>query len=135
MAYIDTPATQRAIRRYINRSMNAALLQIHKDLEEAAYVSGAVKWRVMWRIFYPLMLPSLIGVAVWTMLHAVRQASVPLILYEGERNQVLSVLIWNMWDDGQIQAVGAMGAMMILGLLLITLALRIAGFGRRQYIQ
>ncbi|MEE8548650.1 MAG: iron ABC transporter permease [Alphaproteobacteria bacterium] len=120
---------------YGTRSMNAALLQIHKDLEEAAYVSGAVKWRVMWRIFYPLMLPSLIGVAVWTMLHAVRQASVPLILYEGERNQVLSVLIWNMWDDGQIQAVGAMGAMMILGLLLITLALRIAGFGRGKYIQ
>jgi iron(III) transport system permease protein len=32
---------------YGTRAMNAAILQIHKDLEEAAYVSGAVQWRTM----------------------------------------------------------------------------------------
>jgi hypothetical protein len=35
---------------YGTRVMNAAILQIHKDLEEAAYVSGAVQWRTMWRM-------------------------------------------------------------------------------------
>src|SRR5262244_905879 len=41
---------------YGTRSMNAALLQIHKELEEAAYVSGAPPWRTMWRVFVPLMM-------------------------------------------------------------------------------
>src|SRR5215475_761332 len=34
---------------YGTRSMNAALPQIHKELEEAARISGADQWRVMWR--------------------------------------------------------------------------------------
>ena len=63
----------------------------------------------MWRVFYPLMLPSFVGIWIWVMLHAVRSASLPLFLYEGPDNQVLAVLIWNMWDQGEIQAVGAIG--------------------------
>lgn len=115
---------------YGTRSMNAALLQIHKDLEEAAQVSGAPLWRTWWRIFYPLLLPTFIGVWVWVMLHVVRLASLPLVLYQGPDNQVLAVLIWNEWDAGHIQAVGAIGTMMIVVLLLMTLVLRFFGFGR-----
>jgi iron(III) transport system permease protein len=120
---------------YGTRSMNAAILQIHKDLEEAAQVSGARQWRTMWRIFYPLMLPTFVGVWIWTMLHAVRIAGKPLILYEGAENQVLAILIWNMWDEGNIEGVGAIGALMIAGLLIITLGLRLMGFGRGAAIQ
>jgi iron(III) transport system permease protein len=120
---------------YGTRVMNAAILQIHKDLEEAAYVSGAPHWRTMWRIFYPLLLPSFIGVWIWTMLHVVRSASLPLILYDGQKNQVISVLIWNMWDDGSIQLVGAIGVMMILVLLALTMAIRVIGFGRAPKMQ
>ncbi|MCZ6609657.1 MAG: iron ABC transporter permease, partial [Alphaproteobacteria bacterium] len=120
---------------YGTRSMNAAILQIHKDLEEAAQVSGAPQWRTMWRIFYPLMLPTFVGVWIWAMLHAVRIAGKPLVLYEGAENQVLAILIWNMWDEGNIEGVGAIGALMIAGLLIITLGLRLMGFGRGTAIQ
>lgn len=120
---------------YGTRSMNAAILQIHKDLEEAAHTSGAPHWRTMWRIFYPLMLPTFVGVWIWCMLHAVRAAGKPLILYEGSENQVLAILIWNMWDEGNIEAVGAIGTLMIVGLLLITLGLRAMGFGRGAKVQ
>ena len=120
---------------YGTRSMNAAILQIHKDLEEAAQVSGAPHWRTMWRIFYPLMLPTFVGVWIWAMLHAVRIAGKPLVLYEGAENQVLAILIWNMWDEGNIEGVGAIGALMIAGLLVITLGLRLMGFGRGTAIQ
>ena len=120
---------------YGTRSMNAAILQIHKDLEEAAQVSGAPHWRTMWRIFYPLMLPTFVGVWIWAMLHAVRQAGKPLILYEGAENQVLAILIWNMWDEGNIEGVGAIGTLLIVGLLVITLGLRLMGFGRGAAIQ
>ena len=115
---------------YGTRSMNAALLQIHKDLEEAAQMSGAGSWRVTWRVFFPLLLPSMIGLWIWAMLQAVRQAGTPLILYEGTENQVLAVFIWEMWDHGNSGVVGAIGAIMIIALLIVTLGLRALGFGR-----
>ncbi len=115
---------------YGTRSMNAAILQIHKDLEEAAHVSGAPVWRTWWRIFYPLMLPTLVGVWIWVMLHVVRIAGMPLVLYQGPENQVLAVLIWNEWDAGHIEVVGAIGTLMIAGLMVLTLMLRLFGFGR-----
>lgn len=119
---------------YGTRAMNAAILQIHKDLEEAAMISGAPQWRVLWRVFLPLLLPSLVGVWIWAMLHAVRIAGTPLILYEGPDNQVLAVMIWNMWDEGYIPAVGAIGTLLMVFLLILTLGLRAIGFGRRAHI-
>ena len=119
---------------YGTRSMNAALLQIHKELEEAAYVSGAPPWRTMWRIFASLMLPTFVGVWIWVVLHAVRIAGMPLMLYEGPQNQVLAILIWNMWDEGYIPAVAAIGTLLMIALLLLTLAVRFLGF-RRQTMQ
>ena len=120
---------------YGTRSMNAAILQIHKELEEAAQVSGAPHWRTMWRIFYPLLLPTIIGLWIWCMLHAVRHTSVPLILYDGAENRVLAVLIWRMWDEGQVGSVGVIGVLLIVALMIITLGLRIMGFGRGAKVQ
>jgi iron(III) transport system permease protein len=119
---------------YGTRSMNASLLQVHKELEEAAYVSGARPWRTLWRVFLPLMMPTFVGVWIWVVLHAVRIAGLPLILYEGPQNQVLSILIWNMWDEGYVPAVAAIGTLMMLSLLLLTLAVRYIGF-RRNFMQ
>jgi len=119
---------------YGTRSMNASLLQIHKELEEAAYVSGARPWRTLLRVFLPLMLPTFIGVWIWVILHAVRIAGMPLMLYEGQQNQVLSILIWNMWDEGYVPAVAAIGTLLMLTLLLLTLGVRYIGF-RRQLVQ
>jgi iron(III) transport system permease protein len=120
---------------YGTRSMNAAILQIHKELEEAAQVSGAPHWRTMWRIFYPLLLPTIVGLWIWCMLHAVRHASVPLILYDGPENRVLAVMIWRMWDEGEVGGVGAIGVLLIIALMVITLGLRMMGFGRGAKVQ
>ncbi|HTI85658.1 MAG TPA: ABC transporter permease subunit [Alphaproteobacteria bacterium] len=115
---------------YGTRTMNAAVLQIHRDLEEAALINGARPWRMLWRVFVPLIMPTVVGLWIWAMLHAVRAAGLPLILYQGARNQVLSVMIWNMWTDGQIGSVGAIAVMLILFLLAVTLCLRAFGFRR-----
>lgn len=120
---------------YGTRAMNAAILQVHKDLEEAAQVSGATNFRTMLRVFFPLMLPTFVGVWIWSMLHAVRQAGMPLVLYEGDNNQVLAILMWNMWDQGDIEGVGAIGTLLIIALLVITVALRLIGFGRGAAVQ
>lgn len=120
---------------YGTRTMNAAILQIHKELEEAAQISGAPPLRTVFRVFFPLLMPAFVGIWIWTMLHAVRTAGKPLILYEGAENQVLAILIWNMWDEGYVEAVGAIGALLIAGLLVVTIAVRYLGFGRGRHIQ
>jgi iron(III) transport system permease protein len=120
---------------YGTRVMNAAVLQIHKDLEEAAKVSGAPQWRVFWRVFFPLLQPAFVGVFVWTVLHVVRSAGKPLILAGGAENEVLAVVIWNMWDQGYIEAVGAAGTLLMLTLLVVTLMIRRFGFGRTAHSQ
>jgi len=120
---------------YGTRVMNAALLQVHKDLEDAAKMSGARQWRVMWRVFCPLLMPSMTGIWIWTILHVIRAAGKPLILADGSENEVLAVVIWNMWDQGYVEAVGAIGTILILVMLAFTLLLRVAGFGRSAHIQ
>ena len=120
---------------YGTRVMNAAVLQIHKDLEEAAKISGAPQWRVFLRIFFPLLMPAFIGVWIWTVLHVVRAAGKPLILTDGAENEVLAVVIWNMWDEGYTEAVGAIGTMLMLALLFMTIGIRLLGIGRGTQIQ
>jgi len=114
---------------YGTRSMNAAIMQIHQDLEEVAKVSGASPFRVMRRIFLPLMMPTFIGVWIWVVLLTVRLAGVPLLLTQGPRNQVLATLIWEMWSDAQIEAVGAIAVMLILVLFGLVVIIRWLGFG------
>jgi iron(III) transport system permease protein len=118
---------------YGTRSMNAAILQIHKELEEAAYTSGASPRRTAIRIFFPLMLPTFAGVWIWVVLHAVRFAGTPLMLSEGSKNRVLAILIWNMWDWGHMGAVAAIGTLLIIVLLTLTVVVRLVGF-RRQAV-
>lgn len=120
---------------YGTRVMNAAVLQVHKDLEEAAKISGAPEWRVFWRIFLPLLQPAFVGVWIWTVLHVVRSAGKPLILTSGAENEVLAVVIWNLWDQGYMESVGAIGTMLMIVLLIVTLAVRRFGFGRKAHIQ
>jgi len=120
---------------YGTRVMNAAVLQVHKDLEEAAKISGAPEWRVFWRIFLPLLQPAFVGVWIWTVLHVVRSAGKPLILTSGAENEVLAVVIWNLWDQGYMESVGAIGTMLMIVLLIVTLAVRRFGFGRNAHIQ
>jgi hypothetical protein len=64
------------------------------------------------------------------MLHVVRIAGLPLVLFDGADNQVLAVFIWMAWDQGNIGIVGAIGTMLMAALFIVTLGFRFFGFGR-----
>ena len=103
-----------------SRTMNGAVAQIHAEMEEAAMASGA-KWRViMQRIILPLLLPAFIGGWIWVATHALRNFSIPLILASRE-NKLLSVVMWQSWDDGQPGQTAALGVLMIVALAVITI--------------
>ncbi len=103
---------------YGTRAMNSSILQIHSELDEAGQMSGATPAQVVWRILVPLLTPAFAGVWLWTALHVIRSAGKPLILTSGSENEVLAVTIWNMWDQGYIEAVGAVGVLLMLALAL-----------------
>ncbi len=110
---------------YGTRAMSAALMQIHKDIEEAAQVSGASAFQVMRRIFAPLLLPAFLGLGLWSILQSVRMASQPLILLEGAKNEVLAITIWSLWGEGQAVQVAAIGVLMIAVMLVLAAGLRL----------
>jgi ABC-type spermidine/putrescine transport system permease subunit II len=56
------------------------------------------------------------------------------MLAEGKENMVLSILIWQMWDWGHIGAVAAIGTLLILALLVLTIAVRFIAFRRQSQI-
>ena len=81
-------------------------------------------------MFFPLLIPSFVGLWIWVVLLTVRIASVPLVLSEGPNNQVLALLIWQYWDEGDIEVVGAIGTLLMLAIFVLVLILRWVGFGR-----
>jgi iron(III) transport system permease protein len=117
---------------YSVRAMSVAMLQVHADLEDAAKLSGAPPWRVALRIFVPLLLPTLVGVWIYVALLSVRFVSLPLILSQGGSNEVLGVMIWYMWDNGEINAVGAVGIMLMTAMFTLAIGMRLIGFSRQR---
>lgn len=115
-----------------SRSAAVSLIQVHRDLEEAAYTSGAGTLATMRDIFVPLLLPALTGLWLWVALHAVRFVTLPLMLQTGPENTVLASYLWREWEAGEINLVGAAGLAMIVGLLVLTVAAGRLGQGPRR---
>jgi iron(III) transport system permease protein len=109
------------------RTMNASMLQIHKELEEAASVNGAGWFSMFTRITMPLLTPAMVSVWVWAALISMREVSSALML-SGPNSTVLSVVIWNQWTDGGIPQASALGIIMLaLGAVIMFLG-RFIGF-------
>ncbi|HEY3150937.1 MAG TPA: iron ABC transporter permease [Candidatus Binatia bacterium] len=109
---------------FATRTTNAAITQIHKELEEAGEVSGASQLRVAWQITFPLVRPAFIAAWLWVAAHAVRAFSVPLML-AGRDSWPLSVMLWHLWDEEQnLPAAAALGVVMIVVLMVLTFVAR-----------
>lgn len=101
------------------RYANAALNQVHKELEEAALIWGANWWQRFTRITLPLITPGLIAGWIYIVIISMQQLSMPLILYS-PGNEVLAVTLWDLWANGGLVTLSALGTMMIIGLLILT---------------
>ena len=97
----------------VTRTPNAGLLQVQKEREEAALVSGASRLRTMWLITARLMIASLVAGWVWVVAHASRAFGTPLVL-SGKNNELLSVWLWIHWQDGFIPQAAAIGVVLIV---------------------
>ena len=102
-----------------SRTMNAAVTQLHIELEEAGKVSGAHWGTVMRRIIFPLLLPAFISGWIWVASHSFRSFSIPLML-QSKESIVLSVIMWDLWNEGKAGPTAALGILLIVALVILT---------------
>ncbi len=106
------------------RSVTSTIIQIHREMEEAAWTSGAGFWITFKRILIPLMRPGI--VVGWILLATIfiREFSLSLFLYTPS-SEPIGPLLYFMWLDGQTGSVGALGVLVsVISAALIIVARR-----------
>ncbi|HET8563695.1 MAG TPA: iron ABC transporter permease, partial [Candidatus Binatia bacterium] len=109
------------VTRYIPygmRSASGSILQIHSELEEAASASGASWWETFKRVTLPLLRPGIAAGWIYICIVSFREFSTSVLLATGE-SRVLSILLFTMFEQGQVTVVAAIGILMIFTLLTI----------------
>jgi iron(III) transport system permease protein len=104
----------------------AASLQIGAELEESARVSGASWWTTYRRILLPLLAPTAVTVGLLTFLSAIRDISTPVLLYSAQ-SRPLSILMLEYSFSGEMERSAAIGVLVTVFVLVVTLAARAFG--------
>jgi iron(III) transport system permease protein len=103
---------------YGMRYSSTSMYQISGELEESAQTSGASWWQTFRRVNLPLLMPGLIAGWIYIVLVSFRELSSSILLYS-PGNEVLSILIWERWENGQFTQLAALGIVMVVTLVLL----------------
>jgi iron(III) transport system permease protein len=95
------------------RSSSISMAQVGRELEESAQVCGASWWSTFRRVLLPLMLPGLVAGWIYIMLVSLRELSTSILLYS-PGNEVLSIVIWERYENGAFPELAALGMLMVL---------------------
>ena len=102
------------------RYTTTSMVQIHKELEESAAMSGA-SWGITFRrIILPLLKPGLLAGWIYVMIVSIRELSTSILLYSPD-TQVMSIVIWELWENGQYVELSALGVLFIIALFVLVL--------------
>ena len=94
------------------RVLNNSMIQVHRELEEAAQIGGASTFCVLTKVIAPLIKPGLVYVWIWTSLSAYRELTMAVFL-ASPKSQVLSTYIWGQWHGGGLGDAAAIAIVMI----------------------
>jgi iron(III) transport system permease protein len=105
---------------YGMRYASTSMYQISSELEESAQASGATWWQTFRRINLPLVMPGLIAGWIYVVLVSFRELSSSILLYS-PGDEVLSVLLWERWENGQLSELATLGMIMVVTLLVLVI--------------
>jgi iron(III) transport system permease protein len=103
---------------YGMRYASSSMYQISNELEESAQTSGASWWQAFRRIILPLLIPGLVAGWIYIATVSMRELSSSILLYS-PGNEVLSIRIWEQYQNGQFTELAALGVVMVLILMLL----------------
>jgi iron(III) transport system permease protein len=115
------------------RYNTTSMLQIHKELEESSAMSGASWFTTFRRIILPLLKPGLVAGFIYVMIVSIRELSSSILLYS-PGTEVVSIVIWELWENGQYVELSALGVLFILALLVLVMVAQWLGrkFGIKE---
>jgi iron(III) transport system permease protein len=115
------------------RYNTASMMQIHKELEESAAMSGASWGSTFVRVVLPLLKPGLLAGWIYIAIVSLRELSSSILLYS-PGTEVVSILIWELWENGQYVELSALGVMLIVLLFGMVMLAQLAGsrFGVKE---
>ena len=93
---------------YGMRYVYSGVLQLHRELEEAAGVAGATAMTTLRRIVTPLLTPALVAGWLFIFLIANKELAIAVLL-ASPGSQVIAVAIFDQWVNGQGGELAAFG--------------------------
>ena len=108
------------------RYNTTSMLQIHKELEESAEMSGASWLTTFRRIILPLLKPGLVAGWIYIVIVSIRELAASILLYS-PGTEVVSIVIWELWENGQYVELSALGVLFIIALFILVMLAQYAG--------
>ncbi|MDN5927173.1 MAG: iron ABC transporter permease [Hyphomicrobiales bacterium] len=105
---------------YGMRYSYSGVLQVHRELEEAAGVSGASLALTLRRVMMPLLSPALLASWIFVFLICSKELSVAVLL-AGPKSQVIAVAMLDLWVNGQGGELSAFGLLWTVVIALVAL--------------
>jgi iron(III) transport system permease protein len=84
-----------------SRMMNSSLIQVNRELDEAAFVAGASFAGVLRRVLLPLLRPATSGLWLFGVLYCLRELTLAAFVTTPQ-NMTLPMVTWYFWQDGQL---------------------------------
>jgi len=110
------------------RFMAPGFIQVSREMEEAAIMSGG-SWRhAMLRVYVPLLAPALVGGFLFIFVLSFREISASVFLY-AQGTELFSLTLFDLWREGLFGPVSALGIVMICCFSIIV------ALGRRFVVQ
>jgi len=113
------------------RSMISALVQIDRELENAAIISGATWLTSLRRVVIPLLWPHIVNCWLWLVAHSARDLTFPLMLMSTS-NLVGASVIWMVWDYPNLPGAAALSMIMVLGLMALVVPIQFMAARRAE---
>jgi iron(III) transport system permease protein len=104
-----------------------SLMQLGRDVEEAARTCGANWLKMYWKIVVPMLAPTAVTVGLITFLTAIYDISTPVLLYNAS-SRPLSILMLEYSFAGARERSAAIGVILTVVVLLVLLASRSFGY-------
>jgi iron(III) transport system permease protein len=111
------------------QQLQAAFATIHPELEDASRILGATRLQSLRQITAPLLRTGVIATWCFIFIGVMRELSAAIVLFTSQ-TKVISVLIYDLNESGDLAAISVLGIAMLLITFAVVLAVnRIPMFG------
>jgi iron(III) transport system permease protein len=111
------------------QQLQSAFRAVHPELEDASRILGATRLQALRHVTAPLLRTSVIATWCFIFVSVIRELSAAIMLFTSE-TKVISVLIFDLKESGDLGAIAVLGLMMlVLTFAVVIFVNRVPGLG------